>query len=110
MLTYYDRMSYGFYDDLCFRFVNALGTVSVFYEIDNFLNVDYGPQHDYGPRHFVIYVVELCIVLVDCDDFFLSKSVESSEGGPPIAGPFGRIGDAAVWVRLASCCTRPFSS
>ena len=22
----------------------------------------------------------------------------------PIAGPFGRIGEATVWVRLASCC------
>ena len=66
-------MFYGFYDVFCFGFVNALNTVSVFYEIDNFLNVDYGPQHDYGFRHFVIYVVELCIFLVDCGDFFLRK-------------------------------------
>ena len=58
-------MLYGSYDIFCFRFVIVLGTVSVFYEIDNFLNVDYGPRHD--------YVMELCIVLVDCGNFFLRK-------------------------------------
>ena len=58
-------MFYGSYGIFYFGFVNALGTVSVFYEIDNFLNVDYGPRHD--------YVVELCIVLVDRDNFFLRK-------------------------------------
>ena len=58
-------MFYGSYDISCFGFVIVLGTVSVFYEIDNFLNGDYGPQHG--------YVMELCIVLVDCDIFFFRK-------------------------------------
>ena len=53
MLTYYDRMSYGFYDVVCCGSVNALDTVSVFYEIDNFMNVDYDPRHDYVFRRFV---------------------------------------------------------
>ena len=38
-----------------------------------FLNIDYGLRRDYGFRHVGIYVVELCIGLVDCDDFFLRK-------------------------------------
>ena len=37
------------------------------------MNVGYCPRHGYRPRHLVIYVVELCIALVNCDDFFLRK-------------------------------------
>ena len=36
-----------------------------------------------------------------------SRSNGRQFGGLPIAGPFGRIGDAAVWARLAGCYTRP---
>ena len=73
MLTYYDWMFYGFYDVFCCGFVNALDTVSVFYEIDNFMNVDYDPRHDYVFRRFGNHVGELFIFFVDCDDFFLHK-------------------------------------
>lgn len=34
-----------------------------------------GRFHDHDPQHFVIYVVELGIVLVDCDDYFINKAL-----------------------------------
>ena len=61
-----------------------------------------GKCHDYDPRHFVNYVVELGIVLVDCDDFFINKSLESPrratncgsvwpDWGRSGVGPFGQL-------------------
>ena len=40
-------------------------TVSVFYEIDNFLNGDYDLLHD--------YVIALNVIFGDCDNFFNHK-------------------------------------
>ena len=61
-----------------------------------------GKCHDYDPRHFVNYVVELGIVLVDCDDFFINKSLVSPrratncgsvwpDWGCSGVGPFGQL-------------------
>ena len=59
--TYYGLVLYGFYDIFYSGLVILLGTGSVFYKSDNFWNIDYGSQHG--------YVMELCIVLMDCDKF-----------------------------------------
>ena len=53
-------------------------------------NVNYGPQH--------VLVMESGIAH-GSRDFFLRRQLR----GLLIAGPLGRIGDAAAWARLASC-------
>ena len=45
--------------------LSLLGTGSVCRQARQLLARDYGPQHG--------YVMELCIVLMDCDDFFLRR-------------------------------------
>ena len=62
---YDDRMCYISYDIFYVGLANAFGTSSTFYEIDNFLNIDYDSRHD--------YVIEMCAILVDCDNFFARK-------------------------------------
>ena len=60
-----------------------------------------GKCHDYDPRHFVNYVVELGIVFVNCDDFFINESLVSPrratncgsvwpDRGCSGVGPFGQ--------------------
>ena len=63
--SYDDRMCYISYDIFYVGLANASGTVYALYEIDNSLNVDYGLRHD--------YVMELRVILVDCDNFFARK-------------------------------------
>ena len=63
--SYDDRMFYISYDIFYVGLANASGTVYALYEIDNSLNVDYGLRHD--------YVMELRVILVDCDNFFARK-------------------------------------
>ena len=63
--SYDDRMFYISYDIFYVGLANAFGTFSAFYEIDNFLNIDYDFRHD--------YVMEMCAILVDCDNFFARK-------------------------------------
>lgn len=64
--SYDDRMFYISYGIFYVGLANAFGTFSAFYEIDNYLDVDYDLRHD--------YIMELCVILVDCDNFLCPQA------------------------------------